>query len=395
MRAALLTALGLTLALSAAGCGEEGEPAPLAAITQTPPPAATQPAAPPPASTAETATTMTVPAPRTPSIDEPAAPRLPLRKALGQMMVARYVGDRPPPALLARVRRGEVGGVILFADNVRRGQQATRAVIDELQRAASAGGNPPLLVSIDQEGGEIRRIDGPPRRNPRAYTSAKQARDAGRAAGQVLRRWGVNVNLAPVADVPDSPSSFLRLRAFGSDPRVVAERACAFAEGLHAGGVAAALKHFPGLGSAPANTDFTPTRVQLAPSAIRVGYAAYERCGRDPRTLVMVSSAVYPQLTGAAPAVLTRATYARELARAAPGAVTISDDLETPAITSQSTPGRRAINAGLALLLYARTEAGSADAYTRLLADARAGRVKQARVRAASEQILRMKRSLP
>ncbi|MBJ7330190.1 MAG: glycoside hydrolase family 3 protein [Solirubrobacteraceae bacterium] len=326
--------------------------------------------------------------------DDARTPPLPLTKALGQMIVARYVGDRPPAAFTARVRRGEIGGVILFGDNVRRGPQATLTVIDRLQRAAHAGGHPPLLVAIDQEGGEIRRINGPPARNPRDLTSARQARAAGHAAGRVLRRWGVNLNLAPVADVPTSPSSFLSMRAFGGAPTRVAERACAFTDGLHSGGVGATLKHFPGLGAATTNTDLAPTQIDQPPSATREGYAAYQRCGNDPRTLVMVSSAVYPRLTGTAPAVMSRRTYARELQRAAPGAVTISDDLETPAIAAQTTPGRRAINAGLALLLYARTEASSAQAYPRLLADARAGRIVPGRVRAAAERVVALKVAL-
>lgn len=311
------------------------------------------------------------------------------------MVIARYPGDRPSRAFLQRVRRGEIGGVILFADNVKRGRRATRRVVAEIQDAARRGGNPPLLIAIDQEGGDVRRIaDGPPRRNASEYTSAAQAQNAGRATGALLRQWGVNLNLAPVADVPISATSWLGMRVFGRSPEVVTARACAFADGLHAGGVAATLKHFPGLGGAPENTDLAPTRVELPASEIRKGYAPYEGCARSPSTLVMVSSAVYPQLTGPAPAVLSRATYSRELPRVASGAVTISDDLETPAIASQTTPARRAINAGLALLLYARTEQGSASAYPRLLADAKAGRIKVRRVRAAAAKIAALKRHI-
>jgi beta-glucosidase-like glycosyl hydrolase len=71
--------------------------------------------------------------------------------------------------------------------------------------------------------------------------------------------------------------------------------------------------------------------------------------------------------------------------------VTISDALETPALASETTPARRALTAGLDLLLYANTEAGSARAYAILLRDARAGRIPRARIDQAAKRVLRLK----
>jgi beta-N-acetylhexosaminidase len=112
-------------------------------------------------------------------------------------------------------------------------------------------------------------------------------------------------------------------------------------------------------------------------------------------TLVMVGSASFPRALGPLPAVLTRATYDRELpAAGVPDAITISDDLETPSVLAHSRPSRRAVIAGLDLLLYARTEAASAAAYPVLLADVRAGRISEARVREAAGRIARLKDEL-
>ena len=373
-------------AVLVAGGGADDEPvAETAGSSSQAPPSQTQTQ--PPPGTTQTQTQTQTP----PTTAEPAEQRYELttRSALGQMIVARYAGLTPPPTLLRRVRRGEVGGVILFADNVRSNGQVA-ASVKRLHAASRKGGHPRVLVMIDQEGGLVKRLAGPPKRAASAMTRAATAQSEGRATGRLLRRLGITVNLAPVADVA-GPNSFLGTRAFGTSPTQVAQRACAFAAGLRSAGVAATLKHFPGLGVATTNTDDTPTAIGLSRAALRRGYAPYTRCGESPGTLVMIASASYPNAIGPGPAVLTKATYSRELRAAGVTVPTISDDLETPAIVNQRTPGRRAIRAGLDLLLYARTESASATAYAKLLADVRAGRIDERRVQDAAARVLALK----
>src|SRR5690242_2284799 len=76
-------------------------------------------------------------------------------RLLGQMIVARFQGATPSPSFLGRIRSGQVGGVILFADNVAGGTEATRSLTATLQHAAARGHNPPLLIMTDQEGGPV------------------------------------------------------------------------------------------------------------------------------------------------------------------------------------------------------------------------------------------------
>jgi beta-N-acetylhexosaminidase len=311
------------------------------------------------------------------------------------MIVARFAGSLPPPALLSRIRTGQVGGVILFADNVSGTAAATAALTSELQQAAAEGGNPPLLIMTDQEGGEVRRLSwAPPRLAPAAIDTSALARSEGEATGQALRAVGVNVDLAPVADVERVTGSFLGARSFGANPALVAARACAFAEGVAAAGVAFTLKHFPGLGRALTSTDVQPTTVDAPASSLREDYAAYRVCGSSPGALVMISSASYPSLTGSAePAVLAPEIYHRELRLATGGGepLTISDDLQAAGLAGQVAPAQHAIEAGLDLLLYAQTEAGSASAYRTLLAQARGGAIDGARLLAADRAIQAVK----
>lgn len=319
---------------------------------------------------------------------------LPARLALGQTIVARFAGADPSAGFLARIERGEIGGVILFEENLRGGEDAIARRIRRLQNAAAGGGNPPLLIMVDQEGGVVKRLAGPPARAAAAM-GLDDARDEGEATGDLLARLGIDVDLAPVADIGHA-GSFLGSRTFASRPGRVAALACEFAAGLRSKGVAATLKHFPGLGLATVNTDEATATVDAAAATLRRDYAPYRRCGNEPLTLIMIDSAIYPALTRGAPAVISPSTYRHELPRAGVGdnQVTISDDLEAPAIQSLAGPARQAIAAGLDLLLYARTASTSADAYRRLLEDVRDGSLARRPVQKAATKVLSLKAEL-
>src|SRR5215207_4239468 len=199
------------------------------------------------------------------SAGDPGPPALTLPQLAGQHMVFAYDGLEPPPALRRRIARGEAAGVILFARNVRSAAQV-RGVIRRLQAIERPRGlTAPLLIMADQEGGLVRRIPGAPARAAGDVTSAAQARADGRAAARTLRSAGVNMNLAPVADVA-RPGAALEgeRRIYGRSADRVASFASAFVRGLHAGGVRATAKHFPGFGAAKVNTDDAPARIDAS-----------------------------------------------------------------------------------------------------------------------------------
>jgi beta-N-acetylhexosaminidase len=323
-------------------------------------------------------------------------PPVDVARLVGQVLVGHYAGLRPSAAFLAHVRAGELGSVILFGDNTAAGLATTRHAVAELQAAAREGHNPPLLVMTDQEGGEVRRLPGPPELAPADMSSTAVAHAQGVAAARLLRSVGVNVDLAPVADVERAPNSFLGSRSFGSDPALVAARACAFARGLSSTGLAYTLKHFPGLGRADANTDLQQVTIPGPAAELRADYAAYHACGSSPEAIVMISSASYPSLTGSAPAVVSPEIYAHELPIAVghAGQLTISDALDTPALAGQKAPALRAIDAGLDLALFPGSEQESATAYRQLLSDARRGSLPQNRLRSAVYAVEALKHRL-
>jgi beta-N-acetylhexosaminidase len=226
-----------------------------------------------------------------------------------------------------------------------------------------------------------------------ASSGATAIRKKGKQAGSGLASMGVNLDLAPVADTLTNARSFMGARTFGSGAETVAADACAFAGGLIDGGVAATLKHFPGLGGAGAtNTDDAPVSIDRSLSDLRRDWAPYRECAGDADTLVMVSNASYPSLTGNTPAVLSRRTYAELRKLGAVGPI-ITDSLNARSVSGIPTLAIDAISAGANLLLYT-DEAGATAARKSLAAAVADGSLKASVVKARAAAVLALRQTL-
>ncbi len=324
------------------------------------------------------------------------------RQLAGQRIVCGFDGKQAPSGLTAAIRAGEIGGVILFSDNISsRAQVASlNSQIQGTERPASL--RAPLIISVDQEGGQVKRAPGPPKFSAAQMgeRGAKVARGQGAATGASLKAMGFNVDLAPVLDVA-RPRGFIadQRRGFSSKPGRVSAAGVAFARGLQSAGVAATAKHFPGLGSTAANTDLRPARIGLKSRALRrIDEAPYRAFSAAGGKLVMVSSARYPALgAGKVPASQSRAVTTAELReRLGFQGVTISDSLEAPGATAGAGPAKvalRAAAAGTDLLLYVHCDAGAKAAG--VLANAlEAGALDRAAFEASVDRILALRATL-
>ena len=287
-------------------------------------------------------------------------------------------GTTPTASLLARIRDGRVGGVILMGRNVRSAPQV-RALTASLRAAARSGGRR-ILVFTDQEGGSVRRFRWAPPAAPAdelGRLGEAALRRRGRDTARALERLGVDVDLAPVADVPAVDGSFVgaQRRAFSTIPNRVGKDVTAFAAGLLDGGIAPTLKHFPGLGLAIESTDEAAVAIDAPASVLDDGLVPYRRAiaaGVVP--LVMLSNASY-RAYSSMPAVWSPQVLSL-LAGTGFEGVTITDALEALASTrgvALDEAAFRAARAGVDLLLVVGSESSTARVYDRLLADARAG----------------------
>lgn len=147
------------------------------------------------------------------------------------------------------VKDYHLGGVILFRENTVTAEQTTK-LVHAYQEAAEKYG---LLISIDQEGGIVTRLqmgtDFPGNMALGAGRSEELAEKVGKAIGEELNALGINMNFGPVLDVNNNPDNpVIGVRSFGENPELVGKLGNAYIKGLHETGTAATAKHFPGHG---------------------------------------------------------------------------------------------------------------------------------------------------
>jgi beta-N-acetylhexosaminidase len=195
-----------------------------------------------------------------------------------------------------------VSGVVLFSRNFSTRDQLMK-LIDDIREV----GGDDMLIAVDQEGGPVQRFrEGFTRLPPLSAIGAvydRDPEDAIRLAEEhawvmssELRASGVDFSFAPVVDLARGNAA-IGLRAFHANPAVAAELGQAYVRGMHLGGMAAVLKHFPGHGSVAADTH-KATAVDTRPlDVIRredllpfvEGMAAHAEA-------VMVAHVVYPEI---------------------------------------------------------------------------------------------------
>jgi beta-N-acetylhexosaminidase len=177
-----------------------------------------------------------------------------LNDDIGSVLVVSQTGADMSPTLRSLVVQGRVGGVLLFASNFKNeaGLRAWTANLRAL--ASSACLDHPILVMLDEEGGQVNQVQASfaaPSELSAGAGGPDHVRGLERAVAAGLRGLGVGLDLAPVADVRTNPNDLvIGDRSFGSNPSTVAPLVAAAVKGLHDGGVGATLKHFPGLGGA-------------------------------------------------------------------------------------------------------------------------------------------------
>ena len=268
----------------------------------------------------------------------------------GRRIIYSYNGPQPPAELLTLASRSQIGGVIFFADNITSVQQVAE-VAAELRKASPV----PLLLTTDQEGGQVNRLPGGPAESAQKVGAAgdvSRAADAqAAAAAHALAAANLDTNLAPVLGVHRRPGDFLDQygRSYSGRPEVVADCAQAYVRTLQGSKVSACAKHFPGLGSAPAgaNTDEKPVTITSSAQELTgIDMVPFARAIRARVAHVMPSWAIYPALdpnrpAGMSPVILQN--YLRQ--KLGFRGLIISDALEAGALAQYGSTGNRAIAA--------------------------------------------------
>jgi beta-N-acetylhexosaminidase len=252
-------------------------------------------------------------------------------------------------------------------------------------------------VCVDKEGAEIRILPwAPPERSQPEQGAAQSAGTDARAAARSLSSQGVDVALAPVADVPVAGSAMAG-RQFSGDPATAARDVAAAVRGWRAGGVAPTLKHFPGLGGATVNTDDGPAEIERSRAEMQADLVPFRAAIAAGTEFAMVGHATYPALDGLhiasqSPAVVD-GLLRRDLGFKG---VVMTDSLEAAAVQATGGVEQAAVasaRAGVDVILT--TGRGSyIRVYRALLARAKQDPRFRARVRASAARVLAAQSSL-
>ena len=334
-----------------------------------------------------------------------------LEEKVGQLMMVGVDATSPKDSSTEAVDTHHVGNIFI-AGRTTAGSQATQKVIASFTGKVGPGTthNTPMLVSTDQEGGEVQVLSGSGFSEiPSAMDQSAQSRDqlvaAARTWGKELADVGVNMNLAPVVDLVDidRPTTNEPIghwgREYGHDAATVSSQAGAFAEGMQASKVIPTYKHFPGLGRVTANTDTSANVVDRTTSrnsdaAVGV-FASAIAAGAQ---VIMVSSATYTLMDPSAPAVFS-SKIVTDMLRSEMGfsGVVITDDVSAAVQVQDVAAGDRAvqaIRAGCDIVLASADPTVVADMVKALIAAAQSDPAFAARVDESTTRVLALKSGL-
>jgi len=408
MRTGLLALAAGALIVALAGCtsagGDADAPTPRAGASGSVTPSGVSTPSTSPSAAASTAPPAT-PSP-TPTSTPPAGPLagLSLEQRVGQLFMVGSPATSATPATIDDVANLHIGGVFLSGRSTA-GVQATAAAVRRFTAADRDG--VPLLVSTDQEGGEVQVLRGPGFSDiPSALAQSRLATatlraDAAAWAGQ-LRAAGVDMDLGPVADVVASAQQAAanppigRLdREYGYGAPSALAKAGAFAGGMIRGGVVPVAKHFPGLGAVTGNTDFQAGVTDTSTTATSPSVSVYATLIRNGLPAVMVGTAEYTRIAPGVPAAFSPAVVAK-LLRGQLGftGVVMTDDVSAAKQVAAWTPEQRAvlaIQAGVDIVLVSASPQLAPQMIAAVVAKARAEPAFRAQVDAAATRVLALK----
>ncbi|MEU5694729.1 glycoside hydrolase family 3 N-terminal domain-containing protein [Actinosynnema sp. NPDC020468] len=247
-----------------------------------------------------------------------------LHRLASAVLLPGFHGTTAPDWLLERVADG-LGGVVLFGRNVESDEQVA-ALSAQLR-----GVRPDVVIGIDEEGGDVTRLDygrGSEVPGNHALGAADDpglTRAVATSIGARLAACGVSLNLAPSADlVLTLEDPVIGVRSFGSDPAHAGRHVAAYVEGLQATGVAACAKHFPGHGASTVDShealpvlprtveelravEFVPFHAAVLAGArsIMTGHLVVPEWGPEPATLNEVAVRALRDELGFTGAVIT------------------------------------------------------------------------------------------
>lgn len=322
-----------------------------------------------------------------------------LRNKIGRLFVVGFHSTVIDDDIREMIEKYRVGSIILFSRNIESPKQLAKLTRELQEFAKNVGYEYPLLITLDQENGVIRRIDSGVSLLPGAMSLGAtdepiNARSVYEMSGQELRLLGINWDLAPDADVNNNPKNpVIGTRSFGEDPKRVGEFVVQAVDGLQTSGIAATLKHFPGHGNTSVDSHLDLPTINLTLAELEnVELIPFKAGITHDVATIMIAHVLFPALEKELPASLSKAVMVDLLRdQLNYDGVIVTDDLEMEAIASTVGTDNAALIAfqnGADLIMVSHRIDRQRASIEKIYSSIESGQIAQQQVDQANERIL-------
>ena len=288
-----------------------------------------------------------------PTVEEKVLKYMTPEEKVGQLFLLGINGTTLTPQTEEFLTKNHIGGVLLYGKNVVSEDQITQ-LTNDIQTTNRI----PLFISIDQEGGVVSRLkwnntltiaqsemDTP----EEAYTIAK-------SRGEMLRKMGINMNLAPVVEYITDPNSFMYLRAFRGTKEVVIQKGVSAINGYRESNIIAVLKHYPGHSNASPDSHFSLPVVNISLDQWDEYISPFSEIIKQTNVDgIMVGHIQYPQIDSVPSSISSNIISTRLIQDLNYQGLVVTDDMEMGALKDIDTYtklAKQALLAGNDLLIY-------------------------------------------
>jgi beta-N-acetylhexosaminidase len=328
-----------------------------------------------------------------------------LEQKVAQMFVMSFFGSTVNEPARDFLETWQPGTVVLLPSNLENPEQITR-LTNDIQQTLLDAGSIPAFIAVDQEGGIIAHLEEGFTRLPvptllTATQNPELAYQFGQTVADEMRAVGINMNLAPVADLlTNRDNPIIGRRSFGTYPEQVAPIVAAVIEGMQAQGVMATAKHFPGHGDTDSDSHLSMPVISYSQEELALRELIPFQAAIEAQTgAIMVAHIAFPDLQSddSLPASLSP-DIVTGLLRESMGyyGIIITDALDMDAIDTVFSPQEAAVQAIIAgndmLIIAAHLSLDGQAAAIQAVVDAvRSGEISEAQINASVERILAAK----
>ena len=288
-----------------------------------------------------------------PTVEEKILKYMTPEEKVGQLFLFGINGTTLTPQTEEFLTKNHIGGVLLYGKNV-----ISEVQITQLTNDIQTTNRIPLFISIDQEGGVVSRLkwnntltiaqsemDTP----EEAYTIAK-------SRGEMLRKMGINMNLAPVVEYITDPNSFMYLRAFRGTKEEVIQKGVSAINGYRESNIIAVLKHYPGHSNASPDSHFSLPVVNISPNQWDEYISPFSEIIKQTNVDgIMVGHIQYPQIDSVPSSISSDIISKRLIHDLNYQGLVVTDDMEMGALKNIDTYtnlAKQALLAGNDFLIY-------------------------------------------